>query len=170
MKEETAMEEKLVKRSQKVAFYGVKGTGETVYHRMTGFTEFSKTSNPKEYNRQYVDEEFERSDIVGYSPEYSYAFDAFSGNAVHTDIAAISDEEKTGTDAVREIIIVDLTQAGDSGKYEAVKREFSVIPDSEGDSTDAYTYSGTMKAYGERVSGSASSADDFQTVTFTEAE
>lgn len=81
------MEEKLVKRSQKVAFYGVPGEDSATYHRMTGFTEFSKTSNPKEYNRQYVDEDFERNDITGYNPEFSYAFDLFENNAVHTDIA-----------------------------------------------------------------------------------
>lgn len=161
------MEEKLVKRSQKVAFYGVPGGSETTYHRMTGFTEFSKTSNPKEYNRQYVDEDFERNDITGYNPEFSYAFDLFENNAVHADIAEISNEEKTGANAIREIIIVDLTKAGTpEGSYAAVKREFSVVPDSEGDTTDAYTYSGTFKSAGERVSGTATSSDGWKTITF----
>lgn len=161
------MEEKLVKRSQKVAFYGVPGGSETTYHRMTGFTEFSKTSNPKEYNRQYVDEDFERNDITGYNPEFSYAFDLFENNAVHADIAEISNEEKTGANAIREIIIVDLTKSGTpEGSYAAVKREFSVVPDSEGDTTDAYTYSGTFKSAGERVSGTATSSDGWKTITF----
>ena len=161
------MEEKLVKRSQKVAFYGVPGEDSATYHRMTGFTEFSKTSNPKEYNRQYVDEDFERNDITGYNPEFSYAFDLFENNAVHTDIAEISNEEKTGANAIREIIIVDLTKAGTpEGSYAAVKREFSVVPDSEGDTTDAYTYSGTFKSAGERVAGTATSSDGWKTITF----
>ena len=163
------MAEKLVKRSQKVAFYGVPGDDATTYHRMTGFTEFSKSANPKEYNRQYIDEEHERTDIVGYSPEYSYAFDLFTENAMHTDIVSITDNEATGTDAVREIIVVDLTKTGKTeGSYEAVKREFSVIPDSEGDSSDAYTYSGSLKVVGERVKGTATSADGWKTLTFAE--
>lgn len=166
------MAEALVKRSQKVAFYGVPGdSSATTYHRMTGFTEISKSANPMEYTRQYVDEEYERSDIVGYSPEYSYAFDQFTESAVHTDIVAITDGELTGTDAVREIIIVDMTKKGTpENSFAAVKREFSVIPDSEGDTTEAYTYSGSLKVVGGRISGTATSADGWKTITFTEAE
>ena len=165
------MAETLVKRSQKVAFYGVPGDSSTTYHRMTGFTEMSKSANPIEYTRQYVDEEHERNDVVGYSPEYSYAFDQFTENAVHTDIVAITDGELTGTDAVREIIIVDMTKKGTpENSFAAVKREFSVIPDSEGDTTEAYTYSGSLKVVGGRISGTATSADGWKTITFTEAE
>ena len=161
--------DKVVKRSQKVAFYGVPGADSVTYHRMTGFTEITKSSNPKEYNRQYVDEDFERSDVIGYSPEFSYAFDLFEGSEVHADIASISDEEKTGTDAIREIIVVDLTKAGDAEKtFAAVKRGFAVIPNNEGNSTDAYTYSGSLKANGTRVTGTASSEDGWKTITFTE--
>lgn len=163
-------EEKLMKRCQKLAFYGV-AEGDTVtYRRMTGFTEFSKTANAQEYKRQYVDEEFERSDIVGYSPAFSYEFDRFTGNAVHTDIAAVTDGELTGNDAVRSIVVVDLSQKDSSGACAAVKRDFALIPDSEGSSTEAYTYSGRMKAAGGRVSGTATSSDNWQTAVFTAAE
>ena len=161
------MSEVLVKRSQKLAFYGVKEGTKIVFHRMTGFTEMAKTANPKEYSRQYVDEPFERKDIVGYSPEYAFSFDMFAGNAVHEDIAAICDEEKLADDAVREIVIVDLTKAGtEEGSYLAVKRAFSVVPDSEGGSMDAYTYSGSLKVCGDKVTGVAKSTDGFLTVTF----
>ena len=163
-------EEKIVKRCQKLAFYGVTEESGVVYRRMTGFTEFSKSANAQEYNRQYVDEEFERNDIVGYSPEFSYEFDRFIGNKVHTDIAAVTDRELTGTDAVRSIIVVDLSQTAQGESYPAVKRDFSLIPDSEGDSTDAYTYSGSFKAAGEKVFGMAQSSDGWKTVTFTEDE
>lgn len=160
--------EKLVKRSEKVAFYGVKGTGETyVYHRMQGFTDMSTSKNPIEYSRQYVDEDFEQADVVGYSPSIAYGFDQFAGNAVHEDIAKVSDDELIGTDAVRPIIIVDLTKEGtEENSFAAVKRDFAVIPDSEGDSTDAYTYSGNLKVKGEKIKGTATSADGFKTITF----
>ena len=164
------MADKLVKRHQKLAYYGVVGESATVYHRMHGFTDLAKSSNPEEYNRRYVDEEHERSDVVGYSPSFSYGFDQFEDNAVHADIAKIADEELTGDEAVREIIIVDMTQDGTAeNSKKAVKREFSVIPDSEGDTTDAYTYSGTLKVYGKKVAGTATSADDWETITFTGA-
>ena len=75
---------KLVQRSKKVAFYKV---GDK-YERMTGFTSMSKSSNPKEYSRQYVDEDGEVTDVTGYSPSIDYAFDQYENNAVHDDIVA----------------------------------------------------------------------------------
>ena len=160
------MSNTLVKRSDKVAFYGVKSTGDTyTYHRMQGFTDMSTSKNPIEYSRQYVDEDFEQSDVVGYSPSIAYGFDQFAGNAVHEDIAKISDDELLGTDAIRPIILVDLTK---TTGVNAVKRDFAVIPDSEGDSTDAYTYSGNLKVKGDKIKGTATSADGWLTITFTE--
>lgn len=161
------MSNTLVKRSDKVAFYGIKAAeGDTyTYHRMQGFTDMSTSKNPIEYSRQYVDEDFEQADVVGYSPSIAYGFDQFAGNAVHEDIAKISDDELLGTDAIRPIILVDLTKA--SG-VNAVKRDFAVIPDSEGDSTDAYTYSGNLKVKGDKIKGTATSADGWKTITFTE--
>ena len=160
----------LVKRSDKVTFFGVKNGETVVFKRMTGFTELNTSKNPKEYNRQYVDEEFEQSDIVGYSPSMSFAFDKYSDNDIHKDLASISDNELCGDAAVRSLIIVDLTDGSDENGYKAVKRDFSVICDSEGNSMDAYTYSGNFKVKGEKVFGVAKSEDDWQTITFTEIE
>ncbi len=161
------MSNTLVKRSDKVAFYGIKAAeGDTyTYHRMQGFTDMSTSKNPIEYSRQYVDEDFEQADVVGYSPSIAYGFDQFAGNAVHEDIAKISDDELLGSAAIRPIVLVDLTKA--SG-VNAVKRDFAVIPDSEGDSTDAYTYSGNLKVKGDKIKGTATSADGWKTITFTE--
>ena len=52
----------------------------------------------------------------------------------------------------------------------AYKREYTVIPSSEGDNINVYTYSGTLKVKGEKVKGTATSSDDWQTVTFSEDE
>ena len=152
----------LKKRSDILAFYGI---GEK-YARMQGFTEMNTSKNPKEYSRQYVDEESEQTDVVGYSPSLSYNFDTYAGNEVHEDIAEIANNESTGTDAVRTIIIVDTTTPGTSeGSYKAIKREYAVIPDSEGDGTDAYTYSGTLKSKGPKEDIEVTSNDDLMTVT-----
>lgn len=154
-----------LRRCDKVAFFGVAGTdGEYIFHRMKNFTEIATSKNPQEYSRQYVDEEMTQTDVVGYSPSISYSFDMYSGNSVHEDIASITDNEYVGDDAVRPIIIVDVT----SEENNAVKRDFSVIPDSEGDSMDAYTYSGVFKVKGEKVFGTAISSDNWLTCTFSE--
>lgn len=156
----------MIKRSDKVAFIGVSDNGGVKYHRLANFTEFSQSKNAKEYSRQYVDEDFERSDVVGYSPSISYSFDYDGSNAGHKLIIDITDGEKLGDEAICSIVVVDMTRRADEGN--AIQREFSVIPDSEGDDTNAYTYSGTLKANGPSVKGTAASTDSWQTITFTE--
>lgn len=162
------MAETLVKRSDKVAFMGCLKDGSETFNRMTGFTSLSKSANPSEYSRRYVDEDQEQTDVTGYSPSFGYGFDQYIGNPVHEEIVDISDNEKLGTNAVRNIIVVDKTQKGSSeNSYKAVSRPYAIIADGEGDSTDAYTYSGNLKVKGERITGSATSTDNWKTITFT---
>lgn len=161
----------IVQRHKIVAFYGVTTTTTsggtttttTTFYRMKKFTQFAKSQNPIEYGRQYVDEPFAITDIVGYNPSIAYAFDKHRNLPVQEDIVAITNEEKLGDDAVRPIIIVD------TDTNEAYKRDFAVIPNSEGDNINVYTYSGNFKCKGELIKGTASTSDDFQTITFTES-
>ena len=160
---------KIIKRCEKLTFFGVVKDDTVVYHRMRGFNEITLSRNPIEYSRQYVDEEFEQSDVVGYSPSISFSFDQFSEDAVHSDLANIADNELIGAGAIRSIIIVDLSkQALEDGGCPAIKRDFSVILDKEGNSMEAYTYSGNLKVKGEKVFGMANSEDDWETCSFTE--
>lgn len=156
----------IIKRCKKLAFYGVP-TGEGVYtfYRMKGFDEISTAKNPKEYSRQYVDEEFEQTDVVGYTPSISFGFDRFRDDQVHDDIIGIFDNEKVGADAVRPIIMVDLT----SDEKSAIKRDFSVIAENEGNGLDTYKYNGSFRVKGDKVCGTVASDDDWQTCTFVEA-
>lgn len=160
------MANKIKKRSDKIAFYGVTENNVTTYYRMKGFTDFTVNKNPAEYSRKYVDESFEQSDVVGYSPSVSFALDVIGGNKVAEDIEKISVNESLGADVVRSIVIVDLSKS-DNGKFDAVKRDFAVIIDTEGSGTDAYQISGTLKAKSNVVIGSATTSDSFETVTFT---
>lgn len=158
----------IVKRCKKLAFYGVpeqnsEGTN-VVYRRMKGFDEISTSKNPKEYSRQYVDEEFEQTDVVGYTPSISFGFDKFSGDEVHADIISVFDEEKVGADAVRTIIMVDLTDEN----FRAVKRDFSVVAENEGNGLETYKYTGKFRVKGDKVFGTALSDDGWQTCSFVE--
>ena len=119
--------DKILKRSDKKAFYEVGGK----FMRMRGFTDFSMSKNPTEYSRKYVDEISERNDVVGYNPSISFAFDRFSDDEVHADMVSIADNEAVGSDAVRSILLVDTSEETENG-FKAQKREFAVIPDSEG--------------------------------------
>ena len=164
--------EKLVKRSGKVAFMDTEGSGAN-FDRMTKFTEISKSKNATEYSRNYVDEDGEITDVTGYSEEISYAFDLYQGNKVHEKIVKITDDELTGDEALVDILQVDLSKTVSGGgerKYEARKRSYAVVPDTEGDSTDAYTYSGTFRKNSAFVKGTATLSEDGKTATFTEGE
>ncbi|WP_303838612.1 hypothetical protein [Ruminococcus flavefaciens] len=160
----------IVQRHKIVAFYGVTTTttsggtttSTTTFHRMKKFTQLAKSQNPIEYGRQYVDEPFAVTDVMGYNPSIAYVFDKHRNLPVQEDIIKITNEELLGDDAVRPIIIVD------TETNEAWKRDFAVIPNSEGDNINVYTYSGNFKCKGELIKGTAATSDDYQTVTFTE--
>lgn len=159
-----------VKRNDKLAFFGVKSDDGTVtYHRMKGFTEMSGAKNPVEYTRRYVDEPIEQSDVVGYAPSFTYGFDQQKGNEVHNDIIRIHNDELVLEEAVRSVIFVDLTQGSEAEGFSAAKRDFAVVADTEGGSVDAYTYTGTFKVKGDKISGKATSEDNWQTCSFVEA-
>lgn len=146
----------LKKRSDKVAFLEVND----VFTRMEGFTTFSQSKNPTEYSRRYVDQDFENTDVTGYSPQIGFGFDQYEGNDVHDLIVDILDNEKLGNDAIVTICVVDVTDGT------AIKREWTVVGDSEGDSMDAYTYSGNFRVKGEKVFGTATSEDNWATCIF----
>ena len=157
----------LVKRSDKVAYFGIGSADASTHTRMKGFTDMSTSKNPSEYSRRYVDEAFEQTDVTGYSPSISYGFDQYLGNEVHEDIVDITDNEKLGSDAVRSIVIVDFSKPVEGKGYEAKKRDFAVIPDSEGGSNDAYTYSGSFRSKGDVIHGTATVEGDVATFTET---
>lgn len=156
-----ATKKSIVARHKKVAFYGVIGSdGAEKFLRMPKFTQLSQSKNPIEYSRQYVDEPFQETDITGYSPSISYAFDLHRNCEVQQDIVNITDNELIADEAVRNIVVADI----DEGT--AIKRAYAVIPSSEGDNINVYTYSGTFKCKGEKVHGTAVSDDNWQTITF----
>lgn len=161
--------EQLVKRSRKLAFMNVSTTVIAYYLRMTKFTEISKSKNPTEYSRTYVDEDGETTDVTGYSEEISYNFDQHVGNLVHKKLADIADDEKTDSDALVDILQVDLTEPMEGG-YKARLRTYSTVPDADGDSTDAYTYSGTFRKNSNMTIGVAKLSSDGKTATFTPSE
>lgn len=160
-------EKKLVQRAQRLAFLDTGSSGSPTYSRMTGFTTLTTAKNPKEYTRQYVDENTERTDVVGYSPSIEYQFDKHTNTPVQDKLSQIHDGELVGSDTHVSIIVVDLFEEPESNAYPAIQRTYAVIPDSDGDGTDALIYSGTFNAVGEIVKGTATSADGWQTATFT---
>ena len=160
--------QKLVGRHKRLAFME---TADNTFTRMTGFTSLGDSKEAKEYSRQYVDEQTERTDVVGYAAGIGYEFDRHTNNEVHIALAEVADDEVVGTDAQKKILVVDLFEADATDTTAPARlRTYSVIPDSSGDSTDALTYGGTFKAASEITKGTATTADKWQTCTFVAKE
>lgn len=159
---------KIVGRHQRVAFMNV-ATGEEAanYQRMTGFTQMSNAKNPKEYSRQYVDKATGDTDVVGYDPSIDYSFDRHTETPVHERIAKVHDGELVGSDALVDIVIVDLFTADDKGSCVARKRTYAIIPGNDGDGTDALIYTGSLKSKSEIEEGTAVVSADGKTATYT---
>lgn len=158
---------KMVQRHQRIAFMNTGTADAPVFTRMKKFTNMTNNKNPKEYGRQYVDELSEETDVVGYSPSIEYAFDRHTNTPVHEKIAKIHDGEMVGSDALVDILIVDLFTADETGKCEARKRTYAVIPSADGDGTDALAYSGSFKCKSGFEKGTAMLDDSEQIATFT---
>jgi len=146
-------------RADIVNFMNTGTSQNPTYTRMQGFTEGGKSMNSSTYDRRYIDEKTERSTVTGYSTEIAYSFDRIVGNSIHETIAGVHDNELVGQSV--EILTVN------TRTNEAKLRNYSIIPDADGDSTDAYTYSGTFHADGEITDGTATVAADGMTATFT---
>lgn len=120
-----------------------------------GFTSLSESKNPKEYSRQYVHENSERTDVLGYSSSIAYSCDIYTNDPVISEIVEITDREIIGTAAQRNIISVNLWKQGKTdGTYEAFQRRYAIIPDTKGDGTEALIYSGNFKCVSPIVKGS----------------
>ena len=150
-------------RHKKLAFYGVPSTGIAGYTptRMKFFTKLTTNKNPIEHNVKYVDEPTKRNAVAGYDTAIDYGFDDHAEDQVLRDIKRIHTKELTGALAERVIIVVDTYDNS------ATMRKYVVVPGTEGDDAEIYTYSGSFKANGEITTGTVTTSDDYETITFT---
>lgn len=158
---------KLVKRADRLSFMDVGDKSSPKLERMTKFTTLTGGKNPKEYSRQYVDMSTESSDVVGYAPAVEYSFDRHTNTPVHEKIATVTDDELLGADTHVDIVTVDVFTEDNSGRAIARKRTYSIVPDTEGDGTDALIYSGSFKAVSEIEKGYATSEDGWKSAVYT---
>lgn len=147
-------------RADIVTFLNTGTAGNPVYTRMQGFTDEGTSMNAVTYSRRYVDEKTEREDVTGYGTSIGYTFDRIKTNLVHEKICEIHEKELVG--ATVEILSVNMND------NTAKLRTYSVIPDTMGDGTDAYQYSGSFKAQGDIKYGTAVVASNGLTATFSE--
>lgn len=155
-------------RADKVSF--MDPAGENLFYRMKGFTELPTSKEPTEYDRKYVDEKSNRVTTTGVTTSTSFTLDKYKDNPVHLRIEEVFNKDLIGDNALTDIVVVDFGKPLGDGFY-ATKGNFTIVPDTEGDGTDAYNYSGTFKANGavtEGIAKLAEGATDWLAVSFTE--
>ena len=118
-----------------------------------GFTEFTENKNPREYSRQYIHESAERTDLVGFAPSVTYAFDVFDADEVQAALMEIMLSEATGDAASVTVVTAFLHKSCGENRVEAVRRDYTVCPAKLGAGTEALICSGTLKARGEACRG-----------------
>ena len=161
----------LVLRADVVSFMEVEGK----YYRMKGFTDLPTSKETEEYSRKYVDEKSERTSSTSMTSSTDFTLDRYKDNPVHNRIQEVFDKELLADDATVNIVVVNFAKAieGQEGKYFAIKRNHTIVPDSEGDGTDAFQYSGSFKANGSPIEGYAELGDgdtEWLIIKFTEGE
>lgn len=157
--------EKLVLRSDIVSYMKV-GSDDT-FREMDYFDELNKNKEVEEYERKYVNEKSTRTDAVSMSEVIEFSFDRHTNNEVQQRIIEVYDKELLGDDANVTLCTVDFTQEGTTAdSYVARAREYTVIPDSEGEGTEAYKHTGSFKSKGDIIEGEATSTDNWKTCTF----
>lgn len=161
----------LILRTDVVSFMGI---GDTFY-RMKGFTELPTSKETEEYSRKYVDEKSKRTSVTEMTSTTDFTLDRYKDNPVHNRIQEVFDKEQLADDATVDIVVVDFGKEieGQKGKYYAIKRNHTIVPDSEGDGTGAFQYSGSFKANGPLIEGYAELEEgdsEWLTIKFTKGE
>lgn len=153
------------KRSEKLSFLEVQtSNGESEYYRMEAFTNLEFSQNTKESSVQFVDEDTERTRVVGHSESVNYDFEYYIGQPALEEIVKITEGELIGKAAVRNIITVDMATVNLSSSNtctaRATIRSYSIVPGSNGGSVECMNYSGTFKSNGAKQNITVSCGKD----------
>lgn len=149
-------------------FYGIPAAegGEVTFHYMNkGFTQLNEDGNAQTETEAYIGDRNATPSVIGY--ENSWAFEAqyIHGDPVCEDIRDIGLLQKTGSDAEREMVSVDLMQRGiEDGTYRARKFRIAVeTSPPQGEPRGVTTMSGTIHQLGDMEKGTFNLANN----TFT---
>lgn len=145
----------LVMRAKLAHYMNTGNAGTPTFSRIgEGFTDFTESKNAQEYTRQYIDDQTETTDVVGYSPSIAYSADVYDDDPVCEKVIDIADQELVGDAAQVEIVTANEYEITEQQTTcTAFKRTYSVIPDQKGSGVQQLVYTGTLRAVGDQVAG-----------------
>lgn len=105
------------------AHYFNTGSYDATEYKLGGvITQLDENSNPKESTKQYIHQTSETINVTGFSNEFPITMDMVKGDEVFEDMYKIFRDRKTGSDAKREHIIVELwNKTEEANTYKARK-------------------------------------------------
>lgn len=141
-------------------FYGIPATtegGETTFHYMNkGFTQLNEDGNAQTESEAYIGDRNATPSVTGYENSWSFEAQYIHGDPVCEDIRDIGLYQKTGSDAEREMISVDLMQPANGVEDSYKARKFNIAVETappQGEPRSVTTMSGTIHQLGDMVTG-----------------
>ena len=133
----------------------------------TGFTELNEDPGAQTTSKKYINDKSSTSSITSYEGEHGFTADQIPSEKVIKDLVSIGKERKTGADAEREFVRVDLDEKveGDTTGTVFKARMFTVAAEisSFSDNDGELQVEGTLHDKGDPVMGKF----DTETKTFT---
>ena len=133
----------------------------------TGFTELNEDPGAQTTSKKYINDKSSTSSITSYEGEHGFTADQIPSENVIKDLVSIGKERKTGADAEREFVRVDLDEKveGDTTGTVFKARMFTVAAEisSFSDNDGELQVEGTLHDKGDPVMGKF----DTETKTFT---
>ena len=131
-------------------YYGIGST--PTYYLCTPFTKLNEENNPEKDDSSFINDVNSSPSIIGYKNGFTFEAQVHEGDEVVDDLVAIAREQKTGTNAERYIVDVDMNKEDGvtSGSYYARKFKVAVeCTPPAGDPKSITKMTGTMHQIGD---------------------
>lgn len=131
----------------------------------TGFEELNEDPGAQTTSKKYINDKSSTSSITSYEGEHPFTADQIMSQAVIKDLISIGKLRKTGSEAERELIRVDLDESVTSKENTFKARKFDVAVEisSFSDNDGEWQVEGTLHDKGDPVTGEFNT----KTKTFT---
>lgn len=131
----------------------------------TGFEELNEDPGAQTTSKKYINDKSSTSSITSYEGEHPFTADQIMSQAVIKDLISIGKLRKTGSEAERELIRVDLDEsvASKENTFKARKFDVAVEISSFSDNDGEWQVEGTLHDKGDPVTGEFNT----KTKTFT---
>lgn len=159
----TSVTEKIAMRTEVIPFMNLGSKDSPQWTQCgRGWKKFQENPNAQTESEQYINEESETTDTVGYSPQYNIECNLMYTDPTIKKVYTIAKDRLTGSDAVLDMLIVDKFDGTETAC--TARRENLAVAISSIDGTKKMAMTGNLNCQGGSVKGKF----NMKTKTFTE--